>query len=41
LKALLAPLVKDIITVEIGPIIGSHVGQGMCAVLCEGVRNLT
>ncbi|MBQ9673180.1 MAG: DegV family protein [Ruminococcus sp.] len=41
LKELLLPLVKEVITVEIGPIIGSHVGQGMCASVCLGKRNLT
>ncbi|MCI6652795.1 MAG: DegV family protein [Ruminococcus sp.] len=41
LKELLSPLVKEVITVKIGPIIGTHVGQGMCAALCVGERNLT
>lgn len=41
LKELISPYVKEVLTMEIGPIIGCHVGQGMCAMLCEGVRNLT
>ena len=41
LKELLSPVVKEVITVKIGPIIGTHVGQGMCAALCFGERNLT
>ncbi len=41
LREMMKPYVKDIITVKIGPIIGSHVGQGMCAILAQGVRNLT
>lgn len=41
LKELLLPLVKEVFIMEIGPIIGSHVGQGMCAALALGKRNLT
>ncbi|MCH5201762.1 MAG: DegV family protein [Oscillospiraceae bacterium] len=41
LKELLLPMVKDVCIMEIGPIIGSHVGQGMCAALAMGKRNLT
>ncbi len=41
LKELLAPLCKEVIITDIGPIIGSHVGQGMCAVVCLGKRDLT
>ena len=41
LKEMISPYVKDVKTMKIGPIIGSHVGQGMCAMLCIGERNLT
>lgn len=41
LKELISPFVKEVIISEIGPIIGSHVGQGMCAMVAVGVRNLT
>lgn len=41
LKEMISPFVKDVKIMKIGPIIGSHVGQGMCAMLCVGERNLT
>lgn len=41
LKEMIEPLVKKVIISKIGPIIGSHVGQGMFAVTFQGERNLS
>lgn len=41
LKEMISPYVKEVLTMQIGPIIGSHVGKGMCAMLCLGKRNLS
>ena len=41
LKEMVAPLVKEVKIVKVGPIIGSHVGQGMFALTFQGERNLS
>lgn len=41
LKEILAPMVKEVIICEIGPVIGAHVGSGMLALLFTGKRNIT
>lgn len=41
LKEMIEPLVNKVIISKIGPIIGSHVGQGMFAVTFQGERNLS
>lgn len=41
LKEMVSPLVKEVKIVKIGPIIGSHVGQGMFALVFQGERNLS
>lgn len=41
LKEMVAPLVKEVKIFKIGPIIGSHVGQGMFALAFQGERNLS
>ena len=40
LKKAIKGLCKNVIICEIGPVIGSHVGTGMLAVLFLGERNL-
>lgn len=41
LKEMVAPLVKEVKIFKVGPIIGSHVGQGMFALAFQGERNLS
>ena len=41
LKEMVTPLVKEVKVVKVGPIIGSHVGQGMFALTFQGERNLS
>lgn len=41
LKDMVSPLVKEVKIVKVGPIIGSHVGQGMFALVFQGERNLS
>lgn len=41
LKEMVAPLVKEVKIFKVGPIIGSHVGQGMFALAFQGKRNLS
>ena len=41
LKKRVKHLVKDVIICDIGPVIGTHVGSGMLAILFLGKRNLT
>lgn len=38
LRRMVAPLVKDVIVLEIGPVIGTHVGVGMLALTFHGQR---
>lgn len=41
LKERVAPLVKEVIICDIGPVIGTHVGAGMIALTFLGNRNIT
>lgn len=41
LKEMVVPLVKEVKIFKVGPIIGSHVGQGMFALAFQGERNLS
>ena len=41
LREMVAPLVKEVKIFKVGPIIGSHVGQGMFALAFQGERNLS
>ena len=41
LQKRVAPMVKDTVICDIGPVIGTHVGSGMVALLFLGKRDIT